>query len=262
MNKVIKEYISTPYIVCVLVLAIAAAGMQYTISSLNLILVKKPINLQKPFDDIDENAIYPYKVVKKTKIKNPAILESLGTEDYIQWVLEDQREPAESPTRYCSLFLTYYTGINDRIPHVPEECYFGGGNTRDDLEDITLKVKCPNYYYSKNGIAEVPVRLLVFSKKNADPLLDSEEFPVVYFLNVNGEFAGNRTQARATMGKNVLGTYSFFSKVEWRFYGNSGYPNIDEVKKASVKMLEVILPVLIKDHWPDIKAAEEAAKSS
>lgn len=262
MNNVMKKYFTAPYLACVIVLVIAAAGMQYTINSLNLILVKEPIHLTAPFDEMDENAIYPYTVARKSTIKNNDILESLGTNDYLQWVLEDTTVAEQSPVRYCSLFLTYYTGINDRIPHVPEECYFGAGSVRNNLQDLTLTVNCSNYYDSKDGVAKIPVRRLVFTRKSNDLFSTSNTFTVTYFLNVNGEFAGNRTQARATMGKNVLGNYSFFSKVEWRFYGNSGSPTPEESTQAGIKMLETVLPVLIRDHWPDINAAEEAAKDS
>jgi hypothetical protein len=52
----------------------------------------------------------------------------------------------------------------------------------------------------------------------------------------------------------MFGKYSYFSKVEWKFYnikfGSSTYPDKQEASAASEKLLGVILPILEKDHWP------------
>jgi hypothetical protein len=77
-----------------------------------------------------EQALRPYVVKQKEQILNRDVLESLGTEEYLQWILEAPDAAPGSPTRFCSLFITYYTGNPDMVPHVPDECYVGGGNER------------------------------------------------------------------------------------------------------------------------------------
>ena len=61
------------------------------------------------------------------------------------------------------------------------------------------------------------------------------------------------------MSKNILGKYSYFSKVEWEFYGISGnsrvMPETDQITEASEKMLKAVLPILEDEHWPDWDAA-------
>ena len=58
-------------------------------SYLGVRMIKKALPLRKPLDLIDEKALAPYIVVQKQKIENQDMIEALGTEDYIQWVLEN-----------------------------------------------------------------------------------------------------------------------------------------------------------------------------
>ena len=88
---------------------------------------------------LDEKLLEPYKVLEKSKIDNKDVLESLGTEDYLQWILEDTTVDVLSPVRNCSVFITYYTGNPDQVPHVPEACYTGGGNEVKDKFSVMLR---------------------------------------------------------------------------------------------------------------------------
>ncbi|AQQ71916.1 hypothetical protein SMSP2_02295 [Limihaloglobus sulfuriphilus] len=247
-----KHYTSPHFLICIGVLAVSCVGMNMIMESLGMVSRKEPIPLVKPFDGIDEYKLWPYKVITKTKIDNYDILESLGTEDYIQWILEDTTAEQTSSSRYVSLFLTYYTGINDRIPHVPEECYFGAGSQRDDLRNERIALECPELRPSGEKL-ELPVRVLTFSRTSADILSGTETFNVSYFFKVNSSYANGRTEARNILGTNILGKYSFFSKVEWRFFGVSGNAQYEETIEASKPMLEKLLPVLEREHWPNLE---------
>ncbi|MCD6395527.1 MAG: hypothetical protein J7M40_18745, partial [Planctomycetes bacterium] len=137
MNKMIKPYIQLPFLICLTVLALAAGFKEAVIEWSGAKLKKLPIALRKSLDDLDESKLSPYRVVRKSQI-DPVVLNELGTEDYIQWVLDDTEADTLSPTRYCSLFITYYTGDPDRVPHVPEECFTGAGNQMLSRQAVTL----------------------------------------------------------------------------------------------------------------------------
>lgn len=260
MKKYLKTYFEPGFLISVIVLIISTAGMKFTINKLNIVLQKDPIPLINSFSLIDESLLTPYKVIKKSKVENPEVLESLGTEEYIQWIIEDTSVDENSPVRFCSLFLTYYTGINDRIPHVPEECYFGAGSSREDLIDTKVSIKSNTE--NPELKVTIPVRQLVFSKKSAKLWEPAQKFSVLYFFKVNGKYAGNRTAARAVLAENIAGKYSYFSKVEWRFFGSKINPNKNQCHKASQKLLETIVPILEKNHWPDIEKAEKEAEEA
>ena len=140
MNKLVKSLTSPAFLVCLAVMLIAAGGKAWLINELGVKITKHPLPLIMSFDDLNESALNPYNVVQKTKIQNKAVLESLGTEEYIQWLLEDTSVNETNPARFCQLFITYYTGNPDVVPHVPDECYTGGGNRLMSSNVDTLKL--------------------------------------------------------------------------------------------------------------------------
>lgn len=100
-KSVIKLYIQPAFLICVSVLAISSVGMPLLIKGLGGYLKKEPLPLKKSLDFLDENSLGSYKVLSKPKIAYDEVVESLGTEDYIQWILEDTQVPADSSVRKC-----------------------------------------------------------------------------------------------------------------------------------------------------------------
>lgn len=256
------------FLICVAVLAVAAGGMDMLISYLDLQLKKLPLPLRKSLDELDESALQAagYRVVTKTTIDNADVLEALGTEDYIQWTLQDERVSETSPVRYCAIFVTYYTGNPDQVPHVPEECYFGGGYQRLDEEGVVVKTGTVGSQLGESDTAKssadktISARCLTFGTKDADLWQAPTNFRVLYFFKVNGEYAGSREQVRAVMNKNLFSKYSYYSKVEWRFFNVSpGGAMVAATKEqavaASSRMLTAVVNLLEKEHWPDWEAA-------
>jgi hypothetical protein len=240
MKSIIKLYTQPAFLICVAVLAIAGTGKTIVIEWSGAHLKKLPLPLKKPLGLLDESALAPYQVVNKHKIDNKDVLEQLGTAEYVQWELEDTQADKPSPVRYCSLFVTYYTGNPDRVPHVPEECYVGGGSQRLGSESVALNVE---------GLVS----------QSSNMWERGSRYPVLYFFKTNGAYAGSRTETRAIMGKNLFGKYSYFSKVEWKFHGRGTggriYPNKEEAIAVSGKFLSTLLPVMERDHWPDWEKA-------
>jgi len=260
VNKAIKPYLQSSFLIRVIVLVASAISKDAVIEFYGVVLNKEAIALKKPFDNIDDSLLKPYAIVKRSKIENLDVLEALGTDDYVQWEIEDTETGKNSPTRYCSLFITYYTGNPDQVPHVPEECYVGGGNTQESSRSIGLSIE-------KDGLTEeLAVKCLVFSPRNK---LDWNvtNFVRLYFFRANGAYANGREGVRTIMFKNLFGKYSYFSKVEWDFYGMSGHgtkirPTQDEIVEASEKLLSVLVPLLEKEHWPDWKQSDDIKDST
>ena len=240
-NDAIRSYLQPAFLICAAVLVLSGVVMPKPVK-------KEPLPLKKSLDLLDEKALAPYKVLEKPKITNQEVLESLGTEDYIQWILEDSEVAVDSPVRKCSLFITYYA-LPDRVPHVPEECYTGGGHQRLTSDSVTVEI-------NKGGIVEkIPARYLVFARTSSTYWGMDTKFPVLYLFNVNEVYANSREDARFALNKNIFSKYSYFSKVEWKFFntrfGKRIYPGKEEAITASQKLLSVILPILEEEHWPD-----------
>jgi hypothetical protein len=241
------NYLQPAFLICAGVLAITASAMSVAIKLSGIYLKKEPLLLKKPLTQLDSSNLTPYKVVTKEHIENQDVLETLGTEDYIQWNLEDTSARADSTVRFCSLFITYYA-LPDRVPHVPEECYTGGGFQRISSEVIKLTIN------KEGGERQIGARYLVLAGTGPDSLAGEVSFPIMYTFSINGEYAAGRGDTRLILNKNLFSKFSYFSKIEWKFYngkfGRATYPNKQEALAASEKLLAVILPVLEKEYWP------------
>jgi hypothetical protein len=244
----IKSVFKPAFIVCVAILLSAGIAKETVIRVLGVQMVKKPIALQHPLNEMDEAVLAPFELKRKDRIQNRDVLESLGTEEYMQWLLEDSEAKPNSPTRYCSLFITYYTGNPDMVPHVPDECYVGGGNERQAGGEVTIDVP------RSDGGQKLDFQYVAF--KNFDrQTMREDNFSVQYFFHANGKYSGSRTDTRLILGSNWLSKYSYFCKVEWKFYGVGPfgliYPEKEQTLGASAKLMKVLLPELEKNHWPD-----------
>lgn len=244
-----KTYFQPAFLVCVAVLTVAGGGMSLAIKSFGVYLKKEPLPLKKSLDRLDEKGLGPYQVVSKAIIEAEEIIKSLGTRDYIQWILEDTEAQEDSAVRKCALFITYYD-IPDMVPHVPEECYMGSGFQRLASDDVTFNCRSTidNHQFS------IPGRYLVFAASSSKYRLSGTKFPVFYFFSVNGDYANSRDDTRLILNKNIFSKYAYFSKVEWKFFNTkldaTVYPSTEEAVAASQKLLSVILPILEKEHWP------------
>jgi len=250
MKPFVKTYLQPAFLISTICLLLTSGFISYYKAHYGIARIKKPLPLKQSFDILDETLLEPYKVIDKSKIENQDILESLGTEDYLQWVLEDTSVDSMSPVRNCSVFVTYYTGNPDQVPHVPEACYTGGGNQVENSSLVDI-------YIGDVNIPSVPRKIsataLTFTRKSTEIWQASSEFVVIYFFKVNGEYKGNRTAVRLALG-DLTSEYSYFSKVELKFFNAKGlYPDKQQSMDAAGRLLRVLLPVLERNHWPDWK---------
>lgn len=254
-NEAYKAYMQPAFLICAAVLGMAGGGMSLAIKHFNMHLKKDPLLLKRSLDLLDANGLGPYRVVSRSRIPEDDVVKELGTEDYIQWVLEDADAAADSSVRRCLLFITYY-GLPDLVPHVPEECYAGSGYQRLASENVKLELNISGVVRGLNG------RYVVFGDQESAGWESAAEFAVLYVFRVNGEYANTRDKTRFILNKGIFERHSYFSKVEWKFF-NSGlgqliYPNKEEAIAATEKLLAVILPVLEKECWPEWPAEDGA----
>ena len=236
-GSIVRIYLEPAFVVCVLVLSLSGVVMS------QFYIDQEPWPLVKSLDLLDQSDMGPYRVLDKIETMQKDTLEALGTEDYIQWILEDTEVPEGSPCRRAMLFVTYYP-LADKVPHVPEECYAGAGYHLLASESV-------QYALEMDGVEKtVPGTRLVFQGGSSGYWEKLSQF---YLMNVNGIYAGDRNAARFALNKNIFKKHSYFSKVEWNFMtgsGRPGYLDEDEGRKAGEKLLAVALPILESEHWP------------
>jgi hypothetical protein len=196
-------YRQPAFVICTAVLALTGMGMSFATQRLGLYLKKEPLPLKRPLDAIEEGRLAPYKISAKVPIENADILKSLGTRDYIQWVLEDPRESVQSPVRKVLLFITYYRQRTACL--IARRCYTGG--VISDWRPMrSLSAS------ASGDRREIPGRCLLFDRVSRC-LLSVPQFPVVYLFHVNGEYAGSRDEAPAAQ-RTSSAKHAYFCKIE------------------------------------------------
>ena len=253
-----QEYILQPlkrifsdktFTMFVIFFAVCAFGLQAGVKVLGVHLTKKPIELQRSLDAIDDSKFWPYRVVSKTKIENKEVEAALGTEEYIKWVFEDDREDINSPFRNILLFITYYTGDEYVVPHTPEVC--GAGSGAFPVVKGVYPIKVYNVGAPANTINMKVLEL-------TDPGRNDVLTKVAYFFSANAEYLYDRNQVRIRL--NSPGDkYAYFAKIEFSVFGK-GTITDEQMRDKVEKLARVILPDVVKNYfpvWPPMEDAEE-----
>jgi len=238
-----NRFVTAPFAISVVLLAAVAVGLPWANDVMKLALTKLPIPLRSPLYRLDRHRLGPYKFRAKIDLEQ-AVVETLGTEQYIYWILEDTSYKGRDPRRYARLFVSYYTGEPDAVPHTPDVCMLGSGYTIENADNMTIRI--PELVQDQT----VPVRAVTFVKSG---IFSEESMTVVYTFRTNDVFAATRQAVRLKLS-NLTDRYAYYSKVEVIFGAadcNPVYPTPEQTRDAAQKLLSYVLPVLVEDHWPD-----------
>jgi hypothetical protein len=226
------------YLLAVALLLGMAVALQTARSRGTLQLIKKALPLCKSLDDLDRSSVRPFEVAGALRVAAETI-DDLGTSEYVYWRLQPNRQPV--PWKSAQLFVTYYTGVQDQVPHVPEECMTQGAFSPD--ADQTLEMDM-----SQLG-RKIAVRRLSFYP----PQQTGDKVCVYYTICVNGDYCPGRESARLRMG-DPRESHLYYSKVELSFEGLSDKDQAAGDQQAAY-ILDRVLTELVKSHWP--KAGSE-----
>ncbi len=234
------------FLICMVVLGEGAVGLRAGAKKMKWHFRKLPLELRQPFDNLDVGRLGPYQVIRKAKIAKE-IRDELGTEEYLQWTLLDTSLKSNAPGSTVDLFITYYTGSPDKVPHIPDVCYVGSGGVPTFKMNTTIRVPGLDGDSQNDSDHDIlPVRMLGFDVRG---VMGVEPRTVVYFFAVNGDFVCTRTAVRDRQTR-LTDRYAYFSKVEMSF----SQPNKlgrEGVLAAAEKLASGLVPVLVTEYWPD-----------
>jgi len=236
----LKSAFSRPtFVVCTVILLLSAIGLEATVRFLGLAFRKRPVPLQQPFRQFDFAQLGPEYRLEETHAITAEGLQELGTDEYLSCTLRDTRRSSTDPLSHVNVLITYYTGDPDQVPHVPDVCYLGGGFQQLGSEKLSLTVP-------ELGSAgkDIPLRQLKFGKQIFGA---RQEAMVLYLFSANGKYECDREMLRLILG-DPRERYAYFSKVEVSFPASS---NVDQAGECGLEVLAKLLPVLVRDHWPD-----------
>jgi hypothetical protein len=239
---------------CLALLVAATVGFEFKFR--NTVIRKDPMPLRKSLGQLDwRNKLvfseggkrYSYRLEGRPDELDPESVNKLGTTEFIGWRLRLWDDTQERPTEHLfHLFITYYTGKPDQVPHVPEECMLGSGfyQAKDWAEHVNL----PNLP-QKDQVADL--QALLFVREGGSMIGTRDCELVMYTFRANDKWQADREDVRRTLG-NPFDRSAYFSKVELAFPLPPEMPE-EAVKKAmqeGKRFLEVALPVLVQEHWP------------
>ena len=248
---------SARYYICVALLVTAVVGLRALASFLDVTFRKQAVELKLPLAALDWHKLEPE---YRQHLIQPApldgeTLQNLGTEEYLQVRLLAEGRAARDLTCVATVFITYYTGQPDLVPHVPDECYLAGGYDRVG-PTTTETVSVPSVGAPDDRI---PVRVLQFQSR------EGEDRPtVLYFFHANGEYLTTRTQVRWRLAR-LFESYAYYAKIEVTFANDLGsrsrHPDPEEALEALGPLLRKLMPVLLEDHfaWELVESGSKTA---
>lgn len=208
---------------------------------------KQPVPLKKPLYSFDATALLPeYGLDARQPPPLPKeVEESLGTHEYMSKVYLDRMQP-DGPASRASVFVSYYTGKPDLVPHHPEECQTAAGWYLRRKDEIEVTIDRPG-----GGQDVIPVSVLVFDPPAAADSVGTTPIPktVLYFFYANGKYMTTRKAVQIETAF-PFGKYSFYSKVELDFYGASGaFASRDDSIEAGRRFIRKLMPALLREHF-------------
>lgn len=241
------------FLTCLAMLIVLVVGFEVRFR--NMVIVKLPLPLKKSLGQLDRSKLtftedgkkYSYRLEGQPVQLEPEMVDKLGTTEYISWTMRLWDETTQQPTdKAFHLFVTYYTGKPDQVPHVPEECYLG--NAFEAVDNHLDRVALPSLP-EKDQVA--PLQVLLFKRGGNSVSSRAQSQLVMYTFRVCDEWHAEREEVRRTLG-NPFATHAYFSKVELGFALPPGQSE-EALKLATEegrRCMSVVLPVLMADHWP------------
>ncbi len=238
------------YWACLALLVLAAAGLQTAAGWFGWFLRKEAVELKRPLQLFDVRKLGPryerHPLTDRIEPPSEDMIQSLGTREFLQVLLTDTTKPVGDATRVAQLFVTYYTGQPDMVPHTPDECYLAGGY--DKLAQDSATVRVPGIGAPDD---EVPLRVLQFRARQRPGAIGGQPdvATVMYFFHVNGGFTTTRNGVRARLS-NPFQRYAYYAKIEVTYNDGGRRRAAPEASLAALRpLLESVMPVLLDDHF-------------
>jgi len=225
---------SPSFLLCALLLAGTALGLRPGMAKLAKTFQKQSISLRKPLDQFDSSRLTSFRAVPLA-LDQRLDLSTAGTKHALlaQFVAKGPNLPQGRVT----LLVTYYSNPGDKVPHTPEVCYRQGATTVESLTTITIDTPALAPKSPRTN-----VRLVIMRQPASSAV-------ILYLFYVNGQVRYDRQQVRWIIYR-PGDRYVYFSKIEVILaVANDTDPTA--TIECCKKFLGEVLPVLIKEHFPD-----------
>ena len=253
-------------------LGVSAAGQHSVLAWQKAVLFKKEVPARHELSRLPLQE-GPYRFVQDLPISSEEI-EALGTDEFISRIYENTSLSEGEPGRLIRLHVTYYTGMVDTVPHVPDRCFVAAGIDSVALSDQTIALS-PEIFTPADGggfkaesTLRAPVatadgerrRITVPDRDIATKRFTYRSEPtapdqhVTYFFAANGKFLASPNAVRL-QGFDIRDQYSYYAKVEVALIG---VDDPVDVAKGTAQFLDAFLPDIMAcfPDWEQVRAGD------
>ncbi len=260
-----------------LTLAGLRVGFRYAVESANAFLEKRPVPLRAQLTTIPLR-LGNWRAEGEGMPLTAEVVEELGTDRYIdRWYTQDE---ARSGAPAMALHITYYTGLIDAVPHVPDRCLVAGGLVaRSRPKNLQLKIDDEQWvldsehlnkgrpypmltHYDRVTGKPVLVRMPIGEFELRTTEFGSEENPGMrvyagYFFIANGETMPDPVGVRK-FAFDLSTQYAYYAKVQFLLAGAEDFGQDDFIEAVS-EVLTDLLPELMRclPDWVDVESSFE-----
>ena len=233
-----------------LLLLFVAVGLRNANSWFGLHFTKGAVPLKRDLSLFSKESLKPEFELhpRVPRVIGEDELQTLGTHDYVTIRMVDRLKDPSDPTSVAEVFITYYTGKPDMVPHVPDECYLAGGFEQVG-QAYTQEFHVPGAEADND---QLPVRVIQFRARGGrlGALREDRDFAIFYFFRTNDHYATTRNEVRLALS-NPFDKYAYYSKIEIRLMDNSlaRLATVEEGEKALPGVLAKLMPILLRDHF-------------
>ena len=239
------------FLVCFVIVLLAAGGLEAGIRALQIELVKKAAPLRAELASLPQE-LGSFKAFGR---KNPEtgevhidgklpedFIHALGTDIYLDRSYRDtQTEP--DLTRTVSVFTTHYTGKPVLVPHTPERCQAAVGSIQTGSE--TFRVKIPGLGLDDDTLS---VRASIFTGNSATGT--TKTIAIIYIFVANGKYFDDYKITRWHLTKPQA---YFWDEYSYYAFFRLTFPESNDKQQCiatAKKFLKAALPEMVKI-WPD-----------
>jgi len=111
-------------------LLICGIGFRIAVREAQAVLAKEPVDLRRQLTSIPKQ-LGAWRSTGEDRMLTAELEEALGTRKYLDRIYV--RETDRGREQSVMVHMTYYTGIIDAVPHVPDRCMAAGGWVTVDL---------------------------------------------------------------------------------------------------------------------------------
>jgi hypothetical protein len=167
------------------------------------------VTLDEPLDGEVEAALatkqYIFRYYANTRLVGEDAVRQLAGKsgkERLQWA---GTTAMRNPEAIVNLAVTYYTGLVDTVPHIPERCVVADGYLPSHVANHTWDVRT-----RLSGDGRIPVRFINFEDQTGMRRVPRS---VAYFFQVNGGYESDPFEVRRRL-QNLAQRYGYFAKVE------------------------------------------------